>query len=481
MCGLMGFYPKKGKKCDIVKMSALAALNEIRGTDSCGVACGSNRLIGVKGDKSIARYFIAEEYKNIAKLIGVNKPLIFHTRKSTFGVHNEENAHPFYWTIGSKPKDYFVFAHNGTLENHYELINTYGQGRNRSIIHIDSHVLGLAMFEACRGEGISEEDVVTKYKGYAAFICYDDEQFKVWKGGANDVEERPMYMLETPDGWYFHSQNFALWSVFGKLGTALENNQLLTFTDHKLKSKVIYKREFKKEPIIIKNNTHSNNYTPPNRKAHLENPNISDTSILKDLIGLDGIFNREIKKTTSKSNGEYFKNVMLNTDFKSLTNMKYVWKDAPNVELRGEIPLGLSNKHYKTFLSKEVADDGAKKIIKFSDGYCVEDIVKHIELKTLFNRFTAQHVEHVLPPYNEFVKQNQKLISEVLVDFLILDYKIEWDSNVLVLYYDSNGVIDYLDNLSNKSVRIKNIFDEDVTISTVKYSEDIEGKIVEKF
>lgn len=52
MCGLAGFYPKKGKKVNINKLYLLGIINEDRGTDSCGLSIADTRFTGTNLEKS---------------------------------------------------------------------------------------------------------------------------------------------------------------------------------------------------------------------------------------------------------------------------------------------------------------------------------------------------------------------------------------------------------------------------------------------
>lgn len=242
MCGLAGFYPKKGKIANINIIFAMGIMNENRGTDSCGISIGNYIEKGIDKE-SDARVFIDNNRKNIIKRL-VSDPIIFHTRKSTYGSHIYDNAHPFHWYLPDNKKNYFVFAHNGTLEDWRSMITNWNIQGDSKLVQIDSHALGLAIYKAIR-TGQDFDHILTKYKGAAAFLGYNDDMFLVWKGANNNIVERPMYYIENSDGWYFHSQELILSLLFpDKHVYEVDNNTLLVFKNNKLFNKIEYKREY---------------------------------------------------------------------------------------------------------------------------------------------------------------------------------------------------------------------------------------------
>jgi predicted glutamine amidotransferase len=243
MCGLAGFYPKKGKMANIDFIFAMGIMNENRGTDSCGISIGDYVEKGI-AKESDARTFIEINKKKITNRL-TSEPIIFHTRKSTYGTHTYDNAHPFHWYMPNDKKNYFVFAHNGTLDAWRNMIDSWNIQGDSKLATIDSHALGLAMFKAIRN-GQDFDRILTKYKGAAAFLGYTGDTFFVWKGASNNIVERPMYYIENADGWYFHSQEIVLSLLFpNKHVYEVDNNTLITFKNNKLFSKTEYKREFK--------------------------------------------------------------------------------------------------------------------------------------------------------------------------------------------------------------------------------------------
>lgn len=246
MCGLAGFYPKRNKKVDLSKLYALWVANEERGTHSCGIVFGQNRYVGTHKE-SKARDHIKEIHKNLSLENLKNVPIIVHTRHATNGAHNQDNAHPFQW-YREKEENYFSFAHNGSLKNleNYKKLLKMSEKHHEKNMVIDSHVLGLAMYDTYVDK-LTEEEVLTTYEGAAAFLCCDHKNvFKVWKGANNNIEERPLYYLETSDGWYFSSLKHSFLFIDASTEPIeIPNNTLITFKDYSLYSEVVYYRQIK--------------------------------------------------------------------------------------------------------------------------------------------------------------------------------------------------------------------------------------------
>lgn len=144
MCGILG----ASGKIDKSKAITLAILNQSRGRDSAGVGFFSER--GVDYHK-IAEEPVKAFTNQLSGALnkGIDGKLFFaHTRWSTHGAVNNDNAHPFESKDGS-----FVFAHNGVIHNY----------RQFGSFEVDSQ---------CLEQGIAEKNF-TKFSGRMGIVWID--------------------------------------------------------------------------------------------------------------------------------------------------------------------------------------------------------------------------------------------------------------------------------------------------------------------
>ena len=115
MCGIVGIIGKENA-CEII-LKGLERL-EYRGYDSAGIYVANqetDHLVKAPGQLTNLAQKLTPE---ITGTIGIG-----HTRWATHGVPSEENAHP-HLSQGGR----FVLVHNGVIENHLELQETYLNG-----------------------------------------------------------------------------------------------------------------------------------------------------------------------------------------------------------------------------------------------------------------------------------------------------------------------------------------------------------------
>jgi len=131
MCGLFGFvyYGKKGLKGAEKLLEELAWEAAVRGTDATGYAYVHKGRVHIDKAPKAAyemKYLLP---KNVRTVMG-------HTRATTQGSakHNYNN-HPF---SGKHGKKEFAFAHNGVLDNEFEIREKFGIKPNN--IQTDSYV-----------------------------------------------------------------------------------------------------------------------------------------------------------------------------------------------------------------------------------------------------------------------------------------------------------------------------------------------------
>lgn len=429
MCGLVGFYPKKGKKVDISKLYNLWIFNEERGTHSCGIVFGEERRVGI-GLRSKARDFIKEVSKEIRDYNLTNKPIICHTRHATAGAHTASNAHPFSWFKG-KESNYFSFAHNGVIRNLEELKTKLGLKRHKeSLMDIDSQVLGLAVFDSLDGL-IEEEQIMTNYEGNAAFICYDSNKvFKVWKGANNGVEERPLYYVEVKEGWYFCSMDFPLEVNFLTQPISVPNNTLFTFKDHQLESSVVYNRNIKSTVVE----------TTRNKRYYTD---------FEDYEGVEYSDLGKLMASDKKVNNVIFESALENIELEcyGVDKLRYCQNLDP---ITGYL-------HFKEKDNKKLSltPSNTGQLIRFDSGVAL----KHMYYTNLCAVFENYHAKS--SNFEELFNHLQYVIKHNITDFIPF---FDARGQVLVIYYLDGDKISYVTINDKCSLKLPSIFDVEIMI-----------------
>lgn len=159
MCGLVGVFGYLGlSEVDYFKQALHCDL--VRGEDSTGIA-----VIDAKGDVETFKQALVPtdllDMKRVDKAITHTKMgFIGHNRKATLGGVNAANAHPF-------THDHITLAHNGTLDNKYELQISYKESPH---FGTDSELVCWLI------ANYGFEEVVPKLEGAFALTWWDSNE-----------------------------------------------------------------------------------------------------------------------------------------------------------------------------------------------------------------------------------------------------------------------------------------------------------------
>lgn len=210
MCGIFGFISNKIENIDANAFRLLGVLNETRGTDSCGVVIDSDIFHGITYQDKKFRDFA----KGLSLKPEVSPVLIGHTRKSSVGLTNIHNAHPFGFGTNKKDRGYaFIGAHNGTLYNYEELADHFNIERSEKTngmvrYKIDSEILLESLYTTKSFKPLSF------YNGGAALVWYtpDNNTVYLFSGESRSYEvsqsttiERPLHVWVIDDNTFTFS------------------------------------------------------------------------------------------------------------------------------------------------------------------------------------------------------------------------------------------------------------------------------------
>lgn len=235
-CGIFGWAGKSIKTFSKAKFDIQGLYNDSRGGDSCGVSTDGEIYYGITGSKHYSDFLHKQGYDAPVLIPTV----IGHTRKSSSGTVNADNAHPF--GFGDYEKSFeFVGVHNGTLHNQVDLAKMHGLETtvNELNIHgvstwkrnkIDSEILLEIIYKN------KNFKVLSDYIGGAALLftnTLEPNVLYVFKGASRlddydktaDVEERPLYYYkESKNSVYISSLQESLEAIGG-----IANEDLFSF------------------------------------------------------------------------------------------------------------------------------------------------------------------------------------------------------------------------------------------------------------
>lgn len=437
-CGLAGFYPKPGKQGDLNKIFMMGIMNEERGTDNCGITIGNDRFTGMK-NLTKARDFINVRGATIREVPLRNKPIIFHTRKSNFGCAVESNVHPF---VLQKEEEYFVLAHNGVLRLEYELKRDFFKDIPHSEFGIDSHYLlhGLALSHY--GGSVDRHEFLKAYKGDAALLFYTNDTFYAWKGGNNNVEERPLYYIETPEGWYFCSLDSTLMILWNDEFpvTEVDNNQLITFK--KIKGRVKIKREIitRETPKVV--HTPSTSYYTRKEETDWETAfdyhHNNKKAVNKFLEAVEPTCTLNVVKRKDNSvqllkGASVEKTNLFTIAHSSEISGKLI--NGDNKVLHGDYRTSLDPLYIQNILCLYPSTDMTKHFVNtIHHGIHIQNKKAKEYVGTLLVKWSKARLAR------EFFEENKKYLDEIVVDYFPFLYK---GKVILLVYRDANGDLDW--------------------------------------
>lgn len=242
-CGIFGWSGKSAKSFNKAKFDIQGLYNNSRGGDSCGVSTDGEIYYGITGSKHYSDFLHRQSYEPPTEVPTV----IGHTRKSSSGAVNSDNAHPF--GFGDKDSKFeFVGVHNGTLHNQEDLAKKYNlpievnkKNKFGAMVFdrkkIDSEILLEIIYKernfrvlsdyiggaALLFTNINESNVLYVFKGASRFDSHDT---------GIDIEERPLYYYkEHKNSLYISSMQESLEAIGG-----VANENLFKFNEN-----VVYK------------------------------------------------------------------------------------------------------------------------------------------------------------------------------------------------------------------------------------------------
>lgn len=242
-CGIFGWAGKSAKSFNKAKFDIQGLYNNSRGGDSCGVSSDGEIYYGIVGSKHYSDFLHKQGYQPPVLIPTV----IGHTRKSSSGAVNSNNAHPFgFGDLNEKFE--FVGVHNGTLHNQEDLAKKYNldtevkKENNFGVMafdrkKIDSEILLEIIYKE------KNFRVLSDYIGGAALLFTDINEpniLYVFKGASRydnydagiDYEERPLYYYkEHKNSLYISSMQESLEAIGG-----IANEDLFKFTEN-----IVYK------------------------------------------------------------------------------------------------------------------------------------------------------------------------------------------------------------------------------------------------
>lgn len=249
MCGIVGLICKSqygfSKKQEDVFWHLLKA-DEVRGDDSTGLIYVENDSgFGILKEAQTASWATYSMYADglLSDSLRSGKVYIGHNRKATVGKVTDETAHPF--VVDNS----FAMVHNGTLFNHRKMKDTT----------VDSEALAHHLKPILTGN-LSDDELNEKMgeiDGAYAVVAYDQESHSVFLVRNS---QRPLCLLELPDGWAWASEGLMLAWITQRNGYDLSKCKAEDVKEHtiikiNLDTNTITRREYSPKKAMSKEHT----------------------------------------------------------------------------------------------------------------------------------------------------------------------------------------------------------------------------------
>lgn len=201
MCGLAGVAGVVDFKSEKMFQNLLF-LNQLRGTDSTGIAVVKGNGDNVTFKKAVAAMDFMEMKGFDSALKGVNRIVMGHCRAATKGSITSANAHPFEF-------ENVIGMHNGTLNSQYQLKD-----------HLDFKVDSENIYHHMNLEGV--DDTWEKLNGAAALTWIDKKSGEL-NFLRNDKREFHFVLTKDNKQLFWSSEKWMLIVAANRAGIELQD------------------------------------------------------------------------------------------------------------------------------------------------------------------------------------------------------------------------------------------------------------------
>ena len=239
MCGIAVAVGKYNKELAI-NLRYLSMVCSTRGEDSTGISFSGNGLSKILKDSVKATEFQKQVDFNLQKKER-NISCLVHARKSSVGVVNKTNAHPFGYNPNENGLFEFSFAKNGTIYNWKELLQKYNKVKTDKVFTVDSDALGHLLFY----NPDSIENILSEYVGGCAFVAQHKNCTYIFRGMSPEytngamVEERPLFWSKQKNAIYVASEEWMLSTLYLDNVESVPENTLIKIDNITLECTVV--------------------------------------------------------------------------------------------------------------------------------------------------------------------------------------------------------------------------------------------------